>query len=145
MGKDPIRDLEAELADFWRKGRSQMRSRSHAIDPRMDPSLYPLILILSRADSLPMSRLVAELGLDKSTVTRQVDAVVRLGLAERRPDPADARARVVSLTETGRARYLAATERTAGTWRARLTEWDPADVATLAALLHRLTADVTGE
>lgn len=86
MSADPITELEAELADTWRRGRNRTRSRAHAIDPRLDPSAYPVITILAGHESLPMSRLVHELGLDKSTVTRQVDAVVRLGLVERSPD-----------------------------------------------------------
>ena len=44
--------------------------------------------------------LVARLGLDKSTVSRQVASLVDLGLVDRAPDPADGRAQV--LTAVGR-------------------------------------------
>ena len=43
--------------------------------------------------------------LDKSTTTRVVDALVRKGYAERRPDPDDARAVELSVTTAGRALY----------------------------------------
>lgn len=43
--------------------------------------------------------------LDKSTTTRVVDALVRKGYVERRPDPADARALALSVTRAGRGLY----------------------------------------
>lgn len=123
---------------MWRQGRGRARARARAIDSRLDPSAYLLLMTLVRREPLPMSQLVAALDLDKSTVTRQVDAVVRLGLAERHTDPRDARARMVSLTPLGRERCGAVVESAAGEWRARLAQWDPDDVRTLTGLLRRL-------
>ena len=74
-------------------------------------------MILTRADAVPMSDLVAELGVEKSTLTRQIDALVRLGLAERRPDPQDARARLVALTDPGRGRLTESREAVIARWR----------------------------
>ncbi|WP_030156243.1 MarR family winged helix-turn-helix transcriptional regulator [Glycomyces sp. NRRL B-16210] len=48
------------------------------------------------------SRLVAELGLDPSTVTKMLQRLERQGLVERRPDPGDRRASVVAVTAAGR-------------------------------------------
>lgn len=47
--------------------------------------------------------LAEALMLDKSTTTRVVDALVRKGYVERRPDPTDARAVMLSTTRAGRA------------------------------------------
>ncbi|MDL9935255.1 MarR family winged helix-turn-helix transcriptional regulator [Gordonia sp. ABSL1-1] len=138
MSGDPIADLEAELADFWRRGRVRIRARTHAIDPALDPSCYPLIALLARRGHLRMSELAAELGLEKSTVTRQIDAVVRLGLVDRHPDPDDARARIVSLSEAGRQRFGDVVTSAVADWRTRLSRWNPDDIRTLTALLHRL-------
>ncbi len=139
ISPDPISGLEAELADFWRRGRVRTRLRARAIDPRLDPSCYPLITVLARHNSMPMSELVTAVGMEKSTVTRQIDAIVRLGLAERHPDPRDARARVVILTDHGRERIDAVLASAVTDWRARLAQWDPDDIRTLTHLLHRLT------
>ncbi|MCH5641142.1 MULTISPECIES: MarR family winged helix-turn-helix transcriptional regulator [unclassified Gordonia (in: high G+C Gram-positive bacteria)] len=144
MGSDPITDLESELADFWRRGRARTRNRARAIDPRLDPSCYPLLTILYRHESLRITQLVAMLDLDKSTVTRQIDSVERLGLARRTPDPDDARARVVALTGAGRERVDAVVASAVADWRARLNRWDAADIRTLTELLRRL-ADVSGD
>lgn len=139
MGSDPITELETELADFWRRGRIRTRDRTHAIDPRLDPSCYPLLTVLYRNDSLGMSELVTRLALDKSTVTRQIDTLVRVDLVERHPDPADARARRVSLTADGRRRVDAVVAAAVADWRTRLSQWDPEDIRTLTTLLRRLS------
>jgi DNA-binding MarR family transcriptional regulator len=138
MNSDPITELEAELVDMWRRGRIQSRERARAIDPKLDPACYPLLAILAREEAVPMSALVAELGVEKSTLTRQIDAVVRLGLVERRPDPQDARARQVALTEPGRVQLTELRESAIAQWRERLSRWDPADVRQLTILLRRL-------
>ncbi|MGW0036869.1 MarR family winged helix-turn-helix transcriptional regulator [Gordonia sp. NPDC003376] len=145
MGDEPIAELEDELADLWRQGRDRARRRARAIDPRLDPSHYLLLTVLARHESVPMSELVTELGLDKSTVTRQVDTIVRLGLAERHPDPRDARARVVSFTADGRNRYETVIATFVQEWRAQLGQWEPDDIRTLARLLRRLSAVQTSE
>lgn len=141
MSTDPISELEAELVDLWRRGRIQSRERARAINPKLDPACYPLLAILTRDnDAVPMSALVAELGVEKSTLTRQIDAVVRLGLVERLPDPHDARARLVSLTDAGRDQLSVQREAALADWRERLSRWDPADVRQLTTLLRRLAA-----
>ncbi|MCF3938270.1 MarR family transcriptional regulator [Gordonia sp. Z-3] len=148
MGSDPITDLEAEFADIWRRGRIQMRARARAIHPRLDPTCYPLLVLLSRHDAIRMSDLLSDLGLEKSTLTRQIDSVVRLRLVERHPDPDDARARLVALTDEGRSRLDEVATTATAVWRERLSRWNPDDVRQLADLLHRLavdTADVSSD
>ncbi|NDK90927.1 MarR family transcriptional regulator [Gordonia desulfuricans] len=145
MGDEPIADLENELADLWRQGRDRARRRARAIEPRLDPTHYLLLTVLARHESVPMSELVTELGLDKSTVTRQVDTIVRMGLAERHPDPRDARARVVSLTPAGRHKFETVIATFVQEWRDQLAQWDPDDIRTLTRLLRRLSAVRTSE
>ena len=47
--------------------------------------------------------LAAELGLAPHTITDIVDGLERLGMAERRPDPTDRRAKLVAITDAGEA------------------------------------------
>ncbi|QCQ90204.1 MarR family winged helix-turn-helix transcriptional regulator [Rhodococcus sp. SGAir0479] len=143
MSTDPVGELEAQLVDLWRRGRIQSRERARAIHPKLDPACYPLLAILTRDnDAVPMSALLAELGVEKSTLTRQIDAVVRLGLVERLPDPQDARARLVALTDAGRDQLSEQRAAAIADWHERLSRWDPADVRQLTTLLRRL-ADST--
>src|SRR5579859_3290651 len=47
--------------------------------------------------------LAADFGLSPHTITDLVDGLERLGMAERRPDPTDRRAKLVSITDSGEA------------------------------------------
>jgi DNA-binding MarR family transcriptional regulator len=47
--------------------------------------------------------LAAEFGLSPHSITDLVDGLERLGMAERRPDPTDRRAKLVAITEAGEA------------------------------------------
>lgn len=145
MAGRPVAELESVLAEIWQRGRTRTRHNAHAIDPHLDPSCYPLLVALSRHESLPMSQLVATLEVGKSTVTRQIDAAARLGLVRRSPDPDDARARVVALTELGRERYTEVTDSQIADWREHLSRWDPDDIRTLTALLRKFLASTGGK
>ena len=52
---------------------------------------------------LPQQALAASVGLDKSTMVATVDELEAAGLVERRPEPADRRVRLVTVTDAGRA------------------------------------------
>ena len=56
---------------------------------------------LGRAGPLPLSELGARVFLEKSWVSRAVDAMVERGLVSKEPNPADARSWLVTLTAEG--------------------------------------------
>lgn len=140
---DEVGVLEGRLTDLWQRSRSSARERARAVHPRLDATAFPLLVVLGRHGPARPSDLGARLYLDRSTVTRQVDALERLGLVVRRPDPTDARARLVELTDQARTSLAQAQEERSARWRRSLGEWDPADLARLSDLLRRLAeADV---
>lgn len=65
-----------------------------------------------------VTELAAHLGVTKQAASQLVDEIVRKGYAERRPHPEDARARLIVLTERGRACTRAAEESAADAVRA---------------------------
>jgi DNA-binding MarR family transcriptional regulator len=70
-------------------------------------------------DGATVTDLAVHLGMTKQAASQLVDELVRKGYVERRPHPADARARLVVLTETGWACTRAAEEAAAeavGAW-----------------------------
>ncbi|MEO3755430.1 MarR family transcriptional regulator [Streptomyces sp. B6B3] len=63
---------------------------------------YALMRYLSTVSGALQRELSSRLGYDPSAIVSLVDDLERSGLAERRPDPADRRGRVVVLTDSGR-------------------------------------------
>jgi len=84
------------------------------------------------------SVLAADFELSPHSITDIVDGLERLGMAERRPDPADRRAKLVAITDVGRAAVDVAN----ATRERLLTQifgaLDEADRATLLRLLASL-------
>jgi MarR family transcriptional regulator for hemolysin len=84
----------------------------HAFGCEMAAALAPLGLgqrgfcVLSAAidAELTQTQLAGLIGLDKTTMVVTVDELERLGLAERVASPTDRRARVIRVTDAGRAR-----------------------------------------
>ncbi|MFR9728321.1 MarR family winged helix-turn-helix transcriptional regulator [Saccharopolyspora sp. MS10] len=130
--------LQAEMRALTHRTRLRTRELARAVHPKLDPTTYPLVVLLAQDGALRISSIAAALSLDKSTVSRQVDAVVRIGLAERVPDPSDARARLVVLTEEGGGKVSDQLAEQRRRWTEVFAAWPPQDVAELTRLLHRL-------
>ncbi|WP_324278489.1 MarR family winged helix-turn-helix transcriptional regulator [Blastococcus brunescens] len=82
--------------------------------------------------------MVTRLGLDKSTVSRQVSSLVDLGLVDRTADPVDGRAQVLTPSADGSARLSRIRDVRRARWESDLGDWPAEDVARLAELLGRL-------
>jgi DNA-binding MarR family transcriptional regulator len=136
---DEVAELEAAISDTWSWARATARSAAQALDPRLDVTAYPLVSLIGVRGAMRPSELAAVLHLDKSTVSRQIDAAARLGLVERGPDPDDARAVTVQLTDDARARLDELKAARMERWRAALAEWEPGDITELTRLLGQLT------
>jgi DNA-binding MarR family transcriptional regulator len=130
--------LEAQMTELWRSGRVRIRELARRLHPALDPATFPLLAVLVRHGNQRVSDLSTLLELDKSTVSRQIDAAARVGLVERVADPGDARVRRVELTAEGRERMGALHDEELARWRASLATWDPADLQRLTELLRRL-------
>lgn len=68
------------------------------------PRGYQVLAAVARGEPSTQLALARKLGVDRTVMTYLLDEIQAEGLVERRPDPADRRARRVELTETGRAR-----------------------------------------
>lgn len=82
--------------------------------------------------------MAAFLRLDPSQVVALVDDLQSRGLVERRPDPNDRRANVVSATDAGRALYAAAETSAREAERALHADLTPEERSRLLVLLRRL-------
>jgi MarR family transcriptional regulator for hemolysin len=97
--RDGFASLIARIARQWRR----------AVDRRLQPfglteaTWLPLIHIARAPAPMRQKDLSASLVLDGSSVVRLLDALEAAGLIERRGESADRRAKIIGLTEQGRA------------------------------------------
>ena len=130
--------LEREIALLLRRSRAISARLAGQLHPDLDGASYGLLSLLQDAGPLRASELVTRIGLDKSTVSRQVAHLVDLGLVDRAPDPVDGRAQVLSPSPEGSARLARIRDVRRARWEDDLADWPASDVAALADLLRRL-------
>jgi DNA-binding MarR family transcriptional regulator len=130
--------VEREIGLLLRRSRAISARLSRELHPDLDGAAYGLLALLQDTGPLRASDLVSRLGLDKSTVSRQVSTLVDLGLVTREADPADGRAQVLRTSADGAAQLARIREARRARWEADLEDWPAEDVATLAELLARL-------
>lgn len=136
--REAFAQLEREIGLLLRRSRAISARLAGVLHPELDGADYGLLALLEDAGPLRAGDLVSRLGLDKSTVSRQVAHLVDLGLVERTADPADGRAQVLAPSAEGSTRLARIREARRTRWAADMSDWPPSDVATLAELLHRL-------
>ena len=130
--------LEREVALLLRRARAIQGRLAGELHQGLDGAAYGLLVLLDDAGPLRASDVVTRLGLDKSTVSRQVASLVDLGLVDRAADPDDGRAQVLSTSPEGHRRLSEIRDARRSRWEADLADWETRDVATLAELLGRL-------
>jgi DNA-binding MarR family transcriptional regulator len=130
--------LERELGVLMRRARAASDQLSRAVHPELESGAYGLLIRLRERGVQRPSELADYVGVGKATISRQLKALEELGLIERRPDPADGRAHLLSLTEEGRRRLDTVRSARRDHFHARLGTWPEDDVRTLARLLARL-------
>ena len=130
--------LEREIALLLRRARVISERLAGELHPDLDGSAYGLLAVLQDLGPLRAGDLVARLGQDKSTVSRQVTKLVELGLVDRTADPVDGRAQVLAPSSEGSARLARIRAARRARWEVDLSDWPTDDVATLAELLERI-------
>jgi DNA-binding MarR family transcriptional regulator len=136
---DPQSPEEAVIMLVMQAGRS-LRSR-HPED-QVDPSSFPLAKQLMCSAAMRVSDCASRLGLDASTVSRQIKQLEDKGIVERTPDPADGRASLVQISTAGSEVMRSAFRRRYERIQAVLAPWTEADRAKLQELLTRLVHDL---
>ena len=102
------------------------------------PRGYQVLSAAARGEAGTQLALAQRLGVDRTVMTYLLDDLERAGLVERRPDPADRRARRVVLTEAGTAKLCDVERRLRSAEEDVLGPLEPAERDTLRALLRRV-------
>jgi DNA-binding MarR family transcriptional regulator len=162
-----VRDSVDEIVDGWRAARADLDvapvevvlriTRLRAILERETEALFAehgltaatfsALAAIARLEGdagVGQVRLMRELSLTSGTISVRVDRLVAEGLAERRPDPGDARGTRIRLTAAGRAAFDRAAPAHLDNERRLLAALSPQDRQELARLLRVLLADLEG-
>ncbi|WP_369370680.1 MarR family winged helix-turn-helix transcriptional regulator [Promicromonospora sp. Populi] len=138
----PFEGLERELRLVIRRAQSNGASIARRVHPELDASAYPLLAHIAERPGARGSDLATFFGVGRATVSRQLSRLFELGLVERTVDPDDSRGQRITLTPDGAARFERARTRRLAMLEGALATWETEDVAQLAQLLNRYSADI---
>jgi DNA-binding MarR family transcriptional regulator len=128
-----VETIQREMTIFARRARATA-GRMH---PELSLVSYTLLGHLELCGGCRATDLAAHYALDKSTVSRQVAALERARLIERRLDPEDHRVQVLHLTEAGQEILAQVTRSRREAFQERLADWPEEDLVRFAAYLER--------
>lgn len=134
--EESVEIIQRELTAFARRARATA-ARLH---PQLSLVSFTLLAHLQDMGGCRATDLAAHYMLDKSTVSRQVTALEKLGFVERRPDPDDHRVQVLHPTPAGYAALREAHASRREVFRERLADWPEEDLARFAEYLVRYSS-----
>jgi DNA-binding MarR family transcriptional regulator len=103
------------------------------------PTAYRVLATLDDIGPVGISQLAEADGIAQPTMSVQVAALVQEGYVSKAPDPSDARAQILTLTDAGRAYLQTNRERVTTVVRGRLDDHSEDEIATAISVLTSLT------
>ena len=132
--------MQHQVAVFARRAEQTRLGGVGEARNSMDRAAYLLLHRLDREGPMGVKALAAGMGIDSSTVTRQVAPLVDSGLVKRTSHPEDGRAVVLQLSPRGAAR-LEQVRSSRRELMERLTDgWSESERATFCSLLTRFNS-----
>ena len=110
----------------------------HMISSGLSLARWKVLEILDGKGSIRQKALAQQLGFAERSVTQAVESLASDGLVERMPDPADGRAKLVTLTDEGAAALAAGTKAGAQVLQRIFGTLDRKQLASLDALLNAI-------
>jgi DNA-binding MarR family transcriptional regulator len=111
-------------------------------DVNLERSAYGIMCKLADEGPQRLGALATAFGLDPSTITRQVQALEEIGLADRRTDPSDRRASILDLTPTGREVLDQTRARRRNRLQEALSDWSESDLKDFGRLLKEFNTSL---
>lgn len=132
-------DVDFELVRFLRRVRARSMRQLPDIHPSLDYGMFLLLIAICDApEGIRGSELAEQLGVHKSTASRAITTLEKLGLVSRIPDPDDGRAHLMIAEPEARAKVEAHRRRGRDRLSAILSDWSADEVTTFARSLARL-------
>jgi DNA-binding MarR family transcriptional regulator len=135
-----LRALEHEMGVLVRRLRRVISVRARMLHPELSPAAYSMLMALNDSGPRRARDLVELFSIDKGAVSRQVQALLELGLIERNPDPEDRRALILSITDEGSRRLAHISSARRHEVGALLQDWSEDDLRSFVQLLTRYNA-----
>lgn len=136
---------DAALEDLY-QGLTTLARRARDVGDNLHPGLslvaYTLLAQVDVTPGMRAADLCELFGLDKSTLSRQLEQLVSAGLLRREGEWPGRRGYVLALTAAGRQHLDAAAEAVRGRLAERLADWDDRDIADFARLVTRFNRSV---
>src|SRR5690349_20021793 len=143
MAAAAARVHQATVRLTWWTSRADVRRRLLGAVGELSANDAWLVRAIVAAGSVRVSDGARMQGVDKSTISPQLQRLERRGLLERAPDPSDRRAVLLHATDEGRRWQQQFEAAGAEVFAGVLRQWAPDDVATLATLLGRFADQLT--
>src|ERR1700694_711784 len=122
-----------------RLGESSRRRFHKALEPEgLHPRDFGVMTMVAAQPGMSQQPLHEETAIDPSSMVAVIDELEAAGLAERRPDPEDRRARTIFLTDRGEQTLPRVRARAGGVQREFFAALTAEELRTLHALLRKL-------
>jgi DNA-binding MarR family transcriptional regulator len=135
--------LQHQVALFARRAEQTRLGGVGKARNSMDRAAYLLLNRLDREGSMGVKALADGMGIDSSTVTRQVAPLVESGLVKRASHPEDGRAVVLALTTRGLERLTEVRESRRELMELVTQEWTEQERAQFCELLGRFNTSLS--
>ncbi|MFI1617140.1 MarR family winged helix-turn-helix transcriptional regulator [Streptomyces lydicus] len=135
--------LQHQVAVFARRAEQSRLGGVGQARNSMDRAAYLLLNRLDQEGPMGVKALAAGMGIDSSTVTRQVAPLVDSGLVNRATHPEDGRAVVLQLSERGHTRLDEVRASRRALMALVTEEWSEEERAAFTTLLTRFNASLS--
>lgn len=134
---DRLAELEAEVGVMMRRARRVIAERAQGVHEDLPGISYLMLGYIRDHGPVRASAVGAAFHVDKAAVSRHLKQMLELGLLDKRPDPDDGRATLLTTTAEAEVRMRAITAERRRWLDERLDEWTDDDLAALVDLLGR--------
>lgn len=135
-------EIGAELRVLGRRFKTVVADRAAEVHPQLQPASYYILTFLVENGPTRGSALACQFHIDKGAISRQLQHLVDLGLAERAADPEDGRAQLVSATAKAVSLIDSAQVEQTLKWQRGLSDWTVEELHSFAVQLGRFNNDL---
>ena len=120
-----------------RRVRRVIGERARAVHPDLQPASYLILAYVATSGPVRASVLVEQFDIDKGAISRQLAHLIELGLLAKEPDPADARASLLSISDEATRRMADVAEHRHKWLDERLGDWSAEELDAFVGELGR--------